>query len=87
MWHVLSSVPRIYLCVEDMNAFIVVYFITKAVRGKVVQEQNDRFLHVLIITFIPILSVIRYTPSFFLAKKLQHLFLQTFQEIESPQYH
>ena len=59
MWHVLSSVTRIYLWVEDMDAFIVVDFITKAVRAKVVQEQNVGFLHVLIITFMSILSVIR----------------------------
>ena len=56
MWHVLLSVPRIYLCVEDMDALIVVDFITKVVRAKVVQEQDIRFLYDLIITCISILS-------------------------------
>ena len=57
MWHVLPSVPRIYLCVDDMDALIVVDLITKVVRPKVVQEQDNRFVYVLISTFISILSV------------------------------
>ena len=69
MWHVLSSVTCIYLCVEDMDDFIVVDFITKAVRAKVVQEQNDRFLHVLIITLMSILSVIRSHSVFLFSQK------------------
>ena len=43
MWHVLPSFPRICLCVEDMDALIVVDFIAKVVRAKIVQEQDNHF--------------------------------------------
>ena len=40
MWHVLPRVARIYLCEEDMDNLIVVDFITKVLRAKIVQEQD-----------------------------------------------
>ena len=84
MWHVLPRVPRIYLCVEDMDALIVVDFITKVSRAKIVQEQDYRFLDVLDITFISILSLPKYPSVFLFIQKKQHLFSHTFQEIETP---
>ena len=59
MCHILPSVPRIYLWVNDLDALFVVDFIAKIVRAKL---EDYWFLDVLIITFI--LSLTDFFSSF-----------------------